>query len=142
MTNEERRICELQAGFASRLRNSQYYIVERVKSDGESWRLRVLHGLTSNYQIFQDTPINIAHLQRCSLRCSETNCTNRFSLRRFLRITLTLGGRRKVSTCDHLQTIYTQIIATGKLASGKRVNLDELAGEANDDPVCILVLIS
>jgi len=33
VTEEERRICELQTGFAERLRTSAYYIVESTKSD-------------------------------------------------------------------------------------------------------------
>jgi hypothetical protein len=33
-SEEERRICELQEGFATRLRTSQYYLVETTKSDG------------------------------------------------------------------------------------------------------------
>ena len=33
-TDEEKRICELQDGFASRLRASAYYLVEKTKTDG------------------------------------------------------------------------------------------------------------
>lgn len=34
-TEDEKRVCELQLGFASRLRKSQYYVVEPNKSAGE-----------------------------------------------------------------------------------------------------------
>lgn len=34
-SEEERRIAELQTGFATRLRQSAYYVVEQTKSIGE-----------------------------------------------------------------------------------------------------------
>ena len=36
ITNEEKRIAEIQIGFATRLRKSPYYIVEKTKTTGES----------------------------------------------------------------------------------------------------------
>ena len=41
-SEEEKRIAELQAGFASRLRKSAYYIVEPTKSTGMLINLCVL----------------------------------------------------------------------------------------------------
>lgn len=35
-TDEERLICELQDGFARRLKRSAYYVIERTKTDGMS----------------------------------------------------------------------------------------------------------
>ena len=35
-TEEEKRICQLQNGFAERLKKSAYYIVEPTKSEGAS----------------------------------------------------------------------------------------------------------
>jgi len=39
-SEEEKRICQLQNGFATRLRRSQYYIIEPKKTNGEPPRLR------------------------------------------------------------------------------------------------------
>ena len=36
-SEDEKRICELQNGFAARLRCSQYYIVEPTKTSGENF---------------------------------------------------------------------------------------------------------
>ena len=36
ITDEERRIAEIQIGFATRLQQSPYYIVEKSKTTGES----------------------------------------------------------------------------------------------------------
>ena len=36
-SEDEKRICQLQNGFATRLRRSQYYIVEPTKTNGEDF---------------------------------------------------------------------------------------------------------
>lgn len=36
LTDEDKEICQLQSGFAERLRQSAYYIVEHTRSDGQS----------------------------------------------------------------------------------------------------------
>jgi DNA-directed RNA polymerase III subunit RPC7 len=43
-SEEEKRICELQLGFAARLRKSAYYVTEAVRSTGRSYFVRA-HGL-------------------------------------------------------------------------------------------------
>lgn len=43
ITDEEKRIAEVQIGFAARLRRSPYYIIEKSKSTGDSNHLWCLY---------------------------------------------------------------------------------------------------
>lgn len=42
LSTDEKRIAELQIGFATRLRKSAYYVVEKSKSNGEFIKYHVL----------------------------------------------------------------------------------------------------
>jgi DNA-directed RNA polymerase III subunit RPC7 len=45
-SNDEKRICKLQIGFASRVRKSQYFVVETSKSTGALTINEIMHNLT------------------------------------------------------------------------------------------------
>ena len=67
-TDEERQICKYQQGFASRLRQSPYYVIEQTKTDGEHFDPNSINSGLVFLQNFPDTQINIDHLLLHNLR--------------------------------------------------------------------------
>jgi len=59
ITSEEKRIAELQIGFATRLRKSPYYIVEKNKSTGEPNYSRALVAILTHLKNYRVILINI-----------------------------------------------------------------------------------
>lgn len=106
-SDEERRICDLQDGFATRLKQSAYYVVERTKTDGSS-QMKCVHLMLNFFaKNFQDTPTSTDHPPRPNQPSKKAIYISRSSLPKYSRIISTQKERRKVRATNSIR-ISTQ----------------------------------
>ena len=94
---EEKRICELQLSFATRLRQSAYYVTEPTKSNGMHYRECRVAGISESLQqSWNDTLTGIGRQWSLDHILNAKTCIDLSFLRRCLIIILILERREEV----------------------------------------------
>ncbi|KAI9465726.1 DNA-directed RNA polymerase III, subunit Rpc31 [Lactarius psammicola] len=130
-SEEEKRICELQLGFAARLRKSAYYVTEVVKSTGRSFHVRAhrLFHCVTELERYADKYRPAATLQP---KLERRNLHQPFFPQEVFEAYFDSKKKRKGRFFEYGTTLFSYPFIAEKKAI-KRINLDDLEENAEEE---------